>query len=172
MQKTTANITLSVALAACTMLSAPALADGGKIAGAMSLNYSKQEALPVVEAPGNVLILGELRGSNKSTNGTDYMDGATVTNREIVRLFQGNGPNSGYITLSKDGNATVALWNGMVTTVMSQDGQPQTSFKGSWEYVAGSGKYDGIQGSGEFHGHFTSQTSYDVSWSGDYTLSH
>lgn len=165
------TIALSIATAGC--LTAPiAQADGGKIAGTMSLNYSKQEALPVAEAPGNVLILGELRGSNKSTNGNAYMDGAEVTNREIVRLFQGNGPNSGYITLSKDGNAAVAQWNGMVSTVLSPDGQPQTSFTGSWQYVAGSGKYAGIQGSGEFHGNFTSQTSYDVSWSGEYSLPH
>lgn len=172
MNTATKHYILIAALSACAVFSGSTLADGGKIAGSMSLNYSKQETLPVAEAPGNVLILGELRGSNKSTNGSDYMDGAEVTNREIVRLFQGNGPNSGYITLSKNGNSTVALWNGMVSTVMSKDGQPQTSFKGSWEYVAGSGKYDGIKGSGEFQGHFTSQTSYDVSWSGDYTLGH
>jgi hypothetical protein len=157
-------------LSTCVITSNPAMAEGGKIAGAISLNYTKQEALSVVEAPGNLLILGELKGINKSTNGSGYMDGAAVTNREIVRLFQGNGPNNGYITLDKNGDSAVALWNGQVTTVMSPEGQPMTSFKGTWEYVAGTGRLTGIKGNGDFQGHFTSKTSYDVNWNGEYSV--
>lgn len=157
-----------IALAACTIFSGAAMAEGSNISGSISLSYTKQEALPVAEAPGYTVLLGEVKGANKNTGSSDYMDGAAVTNREIVRLSQGNGPHSGYITLGKDGNSTIALWSGEVTTVMSPEGQPQTSFKGNWEYVAGTGKYDGIRGKGEYHGHFTSQTSYVVDWSGEY----
>lgn len=159
-----------IALAVCTLFSGAAVAEGGSISGFIDLSYTKQEALPVAEAPGYIVQLGEVKGANKNTGSTDYMDGAAVTNREIVRLSQGNGPHSGYITLVKDGNSTIALWNGEVTTVMSPEGQPQTSFKGNWEYVAGTGKYDGIRGKGEYHGHSTSQTSYVVDWSGEYSV--
>ena len=98
------------------------------------------------------------------------MSGADVTNREIGQLFQGNGPHSGYYTMSKDGNTTTALWKGDVTTVLAADGTPQTSFKGTWEYVAGTGKYNGIQGKGKYSGYFTSKTSYNVDWNGEYSL--
>lgn len=169
--KTSSRLILPVAaLAACSMFSGAAMAEGGNISGSMSLSYTKQEALPVAEAPGHMVLLGEVKGANKNTGSTDYMDGAAVTNREIGRLFQGNGTHSGYITLGKNGNSTIALWNGEVTTVMSPEGQPQTTFKGTWEYVAGTGKYDGIHGKGEYHGNFTSQTSYVVDWSGNYSV--
>lgn len=158
------------AMATCSTFSSVALAEGGNISGSITFSYTKQEALPVAEAPGHLVQLVEVKGVNKNTGSTDHMDGAAVTNREIARLFQGNGPHSGYITLDESGNATTALWSGEVTTVMSPEGQPQTSFKGSWEYVAGTGKYEGIRGKGEYHGQFTSQSSYVVDWSGEYAV--
>lgn len=169
--KTSSRLIVPIAaLAACSIFSGVAMAEGGNISGSVALSYTKQEALPITEAPGYMVLMGEVKGANKNTGGMDFMDGAEVTNREIARLFQGNGSHSGYITLGKDGNATIALWSGEVTTVMSPEGQPQTSFKGTWEYVAGTGKYDGIRGKGEYHGNFTSQTSYVVDWSGNYSV--
>ena len=164
------NILSLVVLTALGLSNSHVFAEGGKISGVGTLNYTKQEAMPVTEAEGNLLLLGELQGINKNTSGNDYMNGANVTNREIVQLYQGNGPHSGYCTLSKDGNTATALWKGDVTTVMASDGTPQTSFKGTWKYVAGTGKLDGIKGQGEYNGHFTSKTSYTVSWSGDYAV--
>jgi hypothetical protein len=169
MKKTT-RITAVAALVACSVSSGVVLAEGGNISGSMSLSYVKHEALPVAEAPGYMVLLGEVRGANKNMGSTEYMDGAEVTNHEIVRLFQGNGPHSGYLTLGKNGNSAIAQWDGAVTTVMSSEGQPQTSFKGNWKYVAGTGKYDGIQGKGEYQGHFTSQTSYVLDWKGEYSV--
>lgn len=155
-----------------TYLPGAALAEGGAIGGSMSLSHAKQEAVPIDGAPGHVLILGEAKGTNKSTAGSDFMDGGFVINREILQLFQGNGQHSGYITLGKGDDSSVALWNGEVSTVMSPEGQPLKSFKGNWEWVAGTGKYQGIRGNGEYSGRFTSQTSYVVDWRGKYSIAH
>ncbi|MGB2832373.1 MAG: hypothetical protein WBC07_05440 [Methylotenera sp.] len=169
--KTVSNNFLSlVVLSIFTCAGGQAYAEGGKISGSAALSYSKQDASPAPSAEGHMLVFGELTGSNKNTGGTDYMSGADVTNREIGQLFQGNGPHSGYYTMSKDGNTTTALWKGDVTTVLAADGTPQTSFKGTWEYVAGTGKYNGIQGKGKYSGYFTSKTSYNVDWNGEYSL--
>ena len=169
--KTLSNRIVSfLAMTAFALMSVQAYAAGGKISGSGLLTYTKQEALPIAEASGNILLLGELHGINKNTGTTDYMEGADVMNGEIVQLFQGNGPHSGYCTLSKDGNTVTALWKGQVTTTMASDGTPQTSFKGTWQYVAGTGKFNGIKGNGEYHGHFTAKTSYEVDWSGEYEL--
>lgn len=169
--KTLSNkIIMFVGFTACVLSSVQAMAEGGKISGSASLSYNKQEASLAPSANGHMLVSGELTGINTSTGGTEYMSGANVDNREIGQLFQGNGPHTGYYTMSKDGNTTTALWKGEVTTLVTAEGVPQTSFKGTWEYVSGTGKYSGIQGKGKYNGYFTSKTTYTVDWGGEYSL--
>jgi hypothetical protein len=169
--KTLSNQVMSFAVASVLAFSSGlAMAEGGKISGTASLSYTKQEASLAPSAAGYMLVNGELTGTNKNTGNTDYMSDAKVDNREIGQLFQGNGPHTGYYTMSKDGNSATALWKGDVTTLLAEDGSPRTSFKGTWEYVAGTGKYNGLKGNGEYHGNFTSKTTYNVDWSGEYSL--
>ena len=163
------NIITFVVLAVSALSSWQALAESGKISGTANLSYTKQEASPAPSAAGHMLVFGELEGVNKNTGSSNYMSDADATNREIGKLFQGNGPHSGYYTMSKDGNTTTALWKGDVSTVLAEDGSPRTSFKGTWEYVAGTGKYTDIKGKGKYSGYFTSKTSYNVEWSGEYS---
>lgn len=167
--KTATNIMISFGVvSACALFGGQALAEGGKISGSAALSYTKQEA-SVPPAEGHLLALGEVAGTNKGTDGSGYMDGAAVMNREIVQLFQGNGFHSGYYTMTKDNSSTTAFWKGEVTTVM-KDNVPNTSFKGTWEYVNGTGKYAGIKGKGKYSGYFTSQTTYNVDWNGEYSV--
>ncbi len=147
-----------------------AYAEGGKIAGSASLSYNKQEASMPPSANGHMLVFGELTGTNKSTDGSGYMDNAVVDNRENGQLFQGNGPHTGYYSMTKGADSTTALWKGQVTTVLAEDGSPRTSFKGTWEYVNGAGKYAGIKGTGNYSGYFTSKTTYIVDWNGEYSV--
>lgn len=170
MKSTSQLIASALFLGACVLLSGIADAGSDAVGGSMELTYTKQDALPVAESPDHLVLLGEVKGVNKSTGTQNYMDGAAVTNREIGQLFRGSGPHSGYITLAKGSDATVALWSGQVTTTPASDGKPLTRFEGTWKYVAGTGKYAGIQGSGEYHGHFTSAASYVVDWSGNYSV--
>jgi hypothetical protein len=144
--------------------------DAMGIKGTFSVKYVKQEALPVTDATGPVLILGEAQGVNESTGRQSYMDGAQVSNKEINELVQGNGTHRGYVTMtSRDGDQEITQWNGDVTTVM-KDGQPMTSFKGTWQKISGTGKLQGIQGRGTYAGHFTSQTEYVVDYIGQVTV--
>ena len=52
--------------------------------------------------------------------------------------------------------------SGKVTTTLSPDKTPITTFQGTWNKVKGTGRYQGITGSGNYKGHFTSQTEYTV----------
>jgi hypothetical protein len=145
-------------------------ADATSVKGTFSVKYVKQEAMPVTDATGPVLILGEAQGVNKSTGRQSFMDGAQVNNKEIDALVQGNGTHRGYLTMTgQDGAQKIAQWNGEVTTVM-KDGQPMTSFKGTYQEMSGTGTLQGIQGRGTYAGHFTSQTEYVVDWIGQVTL--
>lgn len=155
--------TLTATLLACAAFNVHA--DTQQISGTVTGGYTKQQPVPIANADGNVLMLNEYQGTNKSAGGNSFMDGASVTNQEIAQLFQGNGDEAGYITFSKDDGLTVAKWNGHITTVM-KDGNPMTTFKGKWEYASGTGKYAGIKGKGDYNGYFTSQTNYVIDWKG------
>lgn len=168
--KTYGNILKGLLVIGMALACGQAYAEGGKIAGAASLSYNKQSASMPPPANGHMLVFGELTGTNKNTDGSGYMDGAVVDNREVGQLFQGNGPHTGYYTMSKGADSTTALWKGQVTTVLAEDGSPRTSFKGSWEYVNGTGKYAGIKGAGSYSGYFTSKTTYNVDWNGEYSV--
>ena len=140
-----------------------------EIAGQYKQAYTKQEALPVPQAQGHVIMLTQSKGTGKSTNGSAYMDGAQVVISEIADISQGNGPHSGYVTQTMaNGDETVTRFSGRITTTLTPEGQPNTTFAGRWENVSGSGQYTGITGSGAYNGHFISENEYVVDWSGYY----
>ncbi len=87
----------------------------------------------------------------------------------MADLTQGNGTHQGYYTMTKNGETTVAKWHGTVQTTLGPDQRPNTTFSGTWEYVLGTGQYQGIKGSGTYHGHFVAKDQYVVEWSGSYT---
>jgi hypothetical protein len=152
--------TLALLAAGSFALSAPVVAQ--PISGAITLKITKQEVLPVTAQNGDMLMLVETHGTNKSSN---WMDDAQVVNKEIDFLLQGNGPQHGYITFAKGEDTVDVKWSGIVSTAMA-NGQPQISFHGTWEQLKGTGKYQGIQGKGSYKGHFISQTEYVVDWTG------
>ena len=153
--------TLGLLSAGLLAISVPVYAEA--ISGAMALTVTKQEVLPVTAQSGDLLMLVETHGTNKSTN---WMDDAQVVNKEIDFLLQGNGPQHGYITFAKGDDTVDVKWSGIVSTTLA-NGQPQISFHGTWEQLKGTGKYKGIQGKGSYKGHFISQTEYVVDWVGN-----
>jgi len=153
--------TLGLLSAGLLAISVPVYAEA--ISGAMALTVTKQEVLPVTAQSGDLLMLVETHGTNKSSN---WMDDAQVVNKEIDFLLQGNGPQHGYITFAKGEDTVDVKWSGIVSTTLA-NGQPQISFHGTWEQLKGTGTYKGIQGKGSYKGHFISQTEYVVDWVGN-----
>jgi hypothetical protein len=141
-----------------------------RVAGRLTMKYSQQHPLPVGDAAGPVLLANEAKGSNNNTGQTDYMNGAAVRSIEIADLTQGTGAHQGYITFSKDGDTAVDRWNGRVTTRLSADKQPITTFEGTWTKVRGTGRYEGVSGKGRYKGRMLSPTDYVVEWDGEVNL--
>ena len=152
--------TLALLATSSLVMNAPVYAEA--ISGTLTVKVEKQEVLPLTSQCGDMLMLVETHGTNKSSN---WMDDAQVVNKEIDFLLQGSGPQHGYITFAKGENTVDVKWNGFVSTVIA-NGQPQISFRGTWEQVKGTGKYQGIQGKGSYKGHYISQTDYVVDWVG------
>lgn len=138
-----------------------------QIAGTFSVRYAEQHPLPVPDAEGHALILGRVQGVNRSTGQTPYMDQGDVTSLEFADLVQGNGAQQGYIWMSQGADTVVSKWNGAVTTTLSSEKLPITSFAGTWTKVKGTGRYQAITGKGTYTGHFTSPTEYTVDWQGE-----
>ena len=138
-----------------------------RIAGTVTARYAEQHPLPVLDAAGHALVLGRARGINRSTGPTAYMDKGDVTNVEFGDLTQGNGPQQGYISMSQGADTMISKWSGKVTTTLSPDKTPITTFAGTWAKVKGTGRYADANGNGTYKGHFTSQTEYTIEWSGE-----
>jgi hypothetical protein len=140
------------------------------VSGRFTMKYSQQHAFPVSDAAGPVLLANEAKGTNSNTGRTDYMSGAGATNIEIADLTQGNGPHQGYVTFAKNGEKTVNRWNGRITTKLSDDKKPITTFEGTWTKVEGTGRYEGVSGNGRYKGRMLSPTEYVVDWEGELSL--
>lgn len=161
-----AVVATSLPLAAVALLGGSSGSAPSKIAGTFDAKYVEQHPLSVPDAAGHALVLGRVEGVNRSTGPTPYMDKGKVTNFEFGDLTQGNGPQQGYISMSQGADSVISKWSGKVTTTLSPDKTPITTFQGTWNKVKGTGRYQGITGSGNYKGHFTSQTEYTVDWNG------
>jgi hypothetical protein len=139
------------------------------IAGTFTMAYVKREMVQIPDAPGHLLIVAEARGSNRNTGPSDFMSGAQASALETLDLVQGSGSTQGYVVQAKDADSVFVGIKGRVTTTMSPQGSPSTTFEGNWVFLRGTGQYRGIKGSGTFRGRFTSQTEYTVDWKGEYS---
>jgi hypothetical protein len=160
-------VALPAAVVAFPRVMPTPLAGSVKIAGAFTMAYVTQEKLAIPDGAGHVLLLTEARGTNRNTGPSDFMSDAEVAIREILDLAQGNGSSQGYVILWQGADSTVVKINGRVTTSMSAQGAPRTSFAGTWTEVRGTGRYAGIEGSGTYKGAFTSPTEFTVDWQGE-----
>jgi hypothetical protein len=138
------------------------------ISGTLTATYTQQDSVVVGDANGHIMTLGKSEGKNVSKGEHEFMNGARVVNMSYSDLTKGNGAHQGYIEFELGKDAVYAKWEGKVTTVLSPEGAPVTSFAGTFKYIKGSGQFENIKGGGTFKGEFTSKTAYSVEWQGEY----
>jgi hypothetical protein len=160
-------VAASLSLATLALLGWSSGSTPSRIAGTFDAKYAEQHPLPVPDGAGHALVLGRVEGVNRSTGPRLYMDKGKVTNFEFADLIQGNGPQQGYLSMSQGADSVISKWSGKVTTTLSPDKTPITTFEGTWTKVKGTGRYEAITGKGTYKGRFTSQTEYTVDWSGE-----
>lgn len=141
-----------------------------KAAGKMTVAYTNQETIEVGDAEGHIISLGESEGINVSTGMPEFMNGAQVVNLSFGDLVKGNGPHQGYVKFAKKGDTVIAKWEGKVTTTLSAEGTPITTFAGTFSWIKGTGQFGNIQGSGTYKGEFISKTIYTSDWEGEYSI--
>jgi len=141
-----------------------------KISGKMTCAYTDRQAYESGYTEGHFLSLAESDGINISAGANVFMDGAQVVNFSFADLVKGNGPHQGYVKLLQKDDVVISKWQGKITTIMSDEGTPLTTFDGTYSYVKGLGKFNNIQGKGTFRGKFISQNIYTVEWEGEYSV--
>ncbi len=142
-----------------------------QVSGHFEPSYTQRHVLGVPQTQGHVLMLTMAEGVNRDTSKTGYMDGAKVKIHEILDLHRGNGFSSGYVSQTMpNGDEVLVKIAGIVSTNMSGEGKPQTSFSGNWQLQKGAGEYEGISGSGTYKGYFTGETDFIVDWKGYYSM--
>ena len=155
--------TFMSAMVAIALASTGALADKVKDSGSFDGTYSKREMQPIPDQEGHALMLTESSGTAVSPGSP--VDGFSVITREIADLRQGNGPQQGYSIFSKGPDQRVVRFEGIVTTTL-KDGKPNTTMKGTYAIVSGTGALAGVGGEGTYTGYFTAEDKYQVNWDG------
>jgi len=141
-----------------------------KVSGKMTVAYTKQERIDVGDVEGHLISLSESEGINVSTGKPEFMNGAQVVNLSFADLVKGNGPQQGYVKNTKKGDTAIAKWEGKITTTLSAEGTPITTFEGTFSWIKGTGQFENIQGNGTYKGGFISKTIYTVDWEGEYSI--
>jgi hypothetical protein len=144
--------------------------DGTKVAGTITAAFTDRTDIEIGDMPGHIFSCAASEGTNKSTGENAFMDGAKAMNYSAGDLVNGNGNQNGYVKMMMGDDGAIAKWEHTITTTMGEGDQPMSTFKGTFTWTGGMGKYAGIKGKGTFEGKFTSPTEYTVDWQGEYTI--
>ncbi len=141
-----------------------------KVAGEMALTQTNQNKVEVGDVENHAMNLTQYEGTNASVGEQEMMDGAQVVNLSFGDLVKGNGTHQGYVKLTSGDDTTFAGWEGIVTAVVSEEGTPHITVKGTFSWIKGTGGFENIQGNGTYSGEFTSETTLKVEWEGEYSI--
>ena len=161
-----ALVVLIAVVAVGALAATDAAAQVNAISGKAKMTYTKREVVPVGDVEGHMFLLGDASGLNANTGKWAFMDGAKARSVGTQELTRGNGPQTGYFILSKDGSETVCKNTGTIKTVLSPEGKPLTTMSGEWKTVKGTGSYEGCTGQGTYQGTVTAENEYIVEFKG------
>jgi hypothetical protein len=115
-----------------------------------------------------------IKGHTLSTGvgkGVDIINNAIFFSWSTSDLVKGNGTHQGYSkTIDKDGDVSFGKFQGKITTKMSPQGRPLVTFKGTWSFIEGTGKWENIQGSGTYKGKFIGPGIFAYDLEGEYII--
>jgi hypothetical protein len=97
----------------------------------------------------------------------DGVKAKTAVDVGVAEARGSSGTNHGYNVSTMDNGDKVSVsYQG--TAQMSKDGSG--TFKGTWRWISGTGKFKGIKGSGTFKGSQMADGTSSADIEGDYTL--
>jgi len=135
---------------------------GGKLA--FDVTTREQERIDVGDTKGHLLEWNRIRGTNTSTGGDTFMDGAQVDLMGLSDTVMGNGMHMGYLKMSLEGDSVYFKLEGEILTTTTPEGSSsedlptitfESTYTDTFSIIQGTGKYQGIQGVGFIRGEVT-----------------
>ena len=135
-----------------------------KIAGKRYGVHTKREVIKLDDTKGHVLVLSESKGIDVAT-------GAQFVSGTFGDYVKGNGPHWGHgKAIYPDGSVVFSTMKMKVTTTLSPEGKPITTFEGTFSLTKGTGKYENIQGGGTVKGKIIGPGIYTYDYEGEYSI--
>lgn len=132
------------------------------ITGSFSGTVTKHSPLPLSDQPNHNLSIGEVNGTQKSSD--QLWNNSKITYWGVTDLLDGKGQQRGYFNnVHPDGGRDYGTFEGQVT-----DGG--MIVEGTFKFTGGDGEYRGITGGGKFKTVMKSETELEASWEGNYEL--
>jgi hypothetical protein len=127
------------------LFATPAGAEMTKAKGQVVYHVVKAEVIKVDDVPGHVIGIVDFRGLNLLDTG----EIATWTTKVMFDYTNGNGTHwANTQTTFEDGSITRTKGQGTTTSLPSG----VSEFKGTYNYIGGTGRWEGIKGEGTYSG--------------------
>jgi hypothetical protein len=141
-----------------------------KVSGKVTYTEKARSILSAPDAKDHVVFISEWEGTNVSTGENKFMDGAQFTFTAYGHYTVGSGPHWTFFKMSLDGDMVMGIANGKTTTTLSPEKIPVTTLEGTSTFNDGKGKYVNIQGSVTYKVKYTSRTTMEMEWVGEYLI--
>jgi len=141
-----------------------------KVSGKVTTAYTIRHEIKCDDTEGHSLIIMKSEGVNMSTGKNTFMDGAEFAYEAFGDYVKGNGPHITYSKMTLNGDTTFSKAEGKTKTIITPNGKPITTVEGTTTFIKGTGKYEGIQGSGTYKGKLISSNIMVFEWEGEYFI--
>ncbi|MCI0623562.1 MAG: hypothetical protein L0387_18200 [Acidobacteria bacterium] len=134
------------------------------LSGSFSGSVRMQTSISPPDLPNRELNLAEITGAQKCTDA--LWDDAGITYWGFTDIAEGKGTQRGYfVNVHGEADRDWGTFEGRVTMSGSE-----INVEGTWQFVGGSGKFNGLTGDGTFKTRMTSPTTVEAYWQGAYEL--
>lgn len=131
--------------------------------GTFAGTITSQATLGIEDEKNHELSLAQVRGPQTSPD--PRWDGAVITYSAHIELIGPRGTQRGYFVNShKDGDSDFGSFQGEI----APEGDAIVC-QGTWKFIGGTGRYEGIAGSGPFRMKLSGK-SVETTWEGTYEL--
>ncbi len=147
-------------------------ADIGYAEGTEVIAGDKIELFTEDKSTGRMLSVGSNRSKVvKETKGDGlFQNMSKACSPAVWDLTRGGGTGQGYCKASRGSDSYALEFNGYCATLMGGNGKPATKCSGAWKMIpsAGTGKFAGVDGVGQWWGGFNEAGDFEEQWTVHY----
>jgi hypothetical protein len=134
------------------------------VTGSFTGKITKQTTLPLTDQPNHQLGIGEVNGTQTSTD--PLWNNSKLTYWGVTDVIDGKGTQRGYFNnIHADGGRDFGTYEAQVTATGGR-----MTVEGTYKITGGEGQFRNVTGGGRFKTVMKSETELEASWEGTYEL--